>query len=107
MPGINNPEIARSLLLFAPIILLIIKLRIILSGFKPKILNIGHAVVFVKLKNEYYIIDPTYALEGTGVKKINNCGNLRDAVSQYSSLPCEVYKIPSYENEKKVINYIY
>jgi len=78
-----------------------------LVGLQTKDPKVGHAVVFVELNNVYYIIDPTNALEGTGVKKIENCTSLRDAVSRYSSLPSEVYKVPSFENDKKVIYYIY
>jgi hypothetical protein len=83
------------------------KIENYLVGLQTRDPNIGHAVVFVKLKDDFYIIDPTEALEGSGVRKIDNCKNLHDAVKQYSILPCEVYKVPTYENEKKIISYIY
>jgi predicted transglutaminase-like cysteine proteinase len=66
----------------------------------------GHAVVFVKQDGVFYIIDPTRALEKSGVKRLEKAKSLRDAVLMYAELPAYIFKIPSYEGEKKILSTI-
>lgn len=67
----------------------------------------GHAVVIAKIDKSFYIIDPTFAVESAGIRKLKKITTLRGVISQYSTLPVAAYKVPSFNGEKKVISYIY
>ncbi len=68
---------------------------------------VGHAVVFAKIGGFFYMIDPTRAVETAGIKKLANVNSLRDAVKIYSTLPVDIFKIPSVNYEKVVVDTIY
>jgi predicted transglutaminase-like cysteine proteinase len=74
-----------------------------LTGLSIKGSFMGHAVVFIKYENGYYIIDPTRALEKSGVKKLDKASNLKEAVLLYSDLPAYIFKVPAFDGEKKII----
>ncbi len=77
------------------------------TGLNLKNKSEGHAVIFVKKDNIFYILDPTRAVEEMGIKKLNNINALKDAIRLYSSLPVSIYKVPSKNYEKEIIETIY
>jgi hypothetical protein len=82
------------------------KIENYLAGLNIKNSRMGHAVVFAKINNNFYIIDPTRAIESSGTAKINKAETLKEAILKYSSLPVYIYKVPSFEGEKSVAEII-
>jgi hypothetical protein len=83
------------------------KIENYLIGLNIKNSNTGHAVVFAKIKNIYYMIDLTMAVEKQGIKRLDKIPSLKEAISIYSTLPVIVYKIPAFDGDKKQIETIY
>lgn len=78
-----------------------------LIGLSIKNRNQGHAMVFAKYKGTYYAIDPTKAVEKYGIKKLVFQRNLKESVRLYTTAPAHIFKIPSYDTEKKILGTIY
>jgi len=83
------------------------KIENYLVGLNIKNSNIGHAVVFAKINNFYYMLDLTRAVELDGIKRLDKTKDLREAVLKYSTLPVTIYKIPDKDGKKEVLSYIY
>ncbi|HOF01702.1 MAG TPA: hypothetical protein PK385_06355 [Spirochaetota bacterium] len=58
-------------------------------------------MVFAKFKGTYYAIDPTKAVEKLGVKKLIFQRSLKECVKLYTAAPAHIFKIPTYDSEKK------
>ena len=67
----------------------------------------GHAVVFVRYANDFYIIDPTRALERSGVRKLDKAKTLTEAIRYYTTAPVNIYRIPSYDGQKEIVDTVY
>jgi len=78
-----------------------------LIGMSIKNRNQGHAMVFAKHKGTYYVIDPTKAVEKYGVKALIFQRNLKECVNLYTTYPANIFKIPTYDSEKKILGTIY
>lgn len=78
-----------------------------LVGINFKNSRQGHAVVFVRINNKLYIMDPTFALEPLGIREFKKAKDLNDAVRQYTKLPAYLYKVPVQDGQKQMIKRIY
>ncbi|OHD12876.1 MAG: hypothetical protein A2Y34_13105 [Spirochaetes bacterium GWC1_27_15] len=83
------------------------KIENYIVGLNLKGSLIGHAAVFVKIKDVFYIIDLTKALEHQGIKKLQKAKTLKDAIKEYSTLPVNIFQVPKFSNDKIVIDTIY
>lgn len=64
---------------------------------------VGHAVVFLYHEDSWHMMDLNRAIEKNGLRKITGAKSLRQAISYYEPAHAIIYKIPSYDGEKKAI----
>ncbi|HOV13796.1 MAG TPA: transglutaminase-like domain-containing protein [Spirochaetota bacterium] len=67
----------------------------------------GHALVIVKLRNTFWVIDLTGAVENSGYKKFIYARNISDIIKKYTKSNALIYKIPNYNGEKKILGTVY
>lgn len=78
-----------------------------LVGLRARHYDSGHAVVFIKTNEGFFIIDPTGAVESAGIKRLKGITTLKDAVRIYDYEPSPVYKVPERNGEKEVLFYVF
>lgn len=66
----------------------------------------GHAVVFVKERDHFTIIDLNRYSETFGIHKLTDSKTLEDALRNYTERPGAVYGIPTVPGEKRLIRQV-